>query len=113
MRRLSVDLHAAEGDNWRDKLPTDENDDDRYLAYVIAKDKSFHDDHPLWYRTRGNHLYLDACFVLAIRTYSLCIELQPSNLLAHLNRAACYLKMFEVSRRRPSSYRICTAVRLS
>ena len=107
---MSIALNAAEGDNWRDKLPNDENDDDRYLAYVTAKDKTFDENHAVWYRTRGNHLYLDACYVLAIRTYSLCIEREPGNLLAHLNRAACYLKMFEVSGRDRLEY---TLVRLS
>ncbi len=87
---------ASEGETWRDKLPKDNNDDERYLTYIKIKDKYSESDPYVWYRNRGNQLYLDACFVLAIRCFTHCIELKPDIAFPYTNRAACYLKVFEV-----------------
>ncbi|CAM4747662.1 unnamed protein product [Rotaria magnacalcarata] len=93
--KLATDLNMNEGENWREKLPQDTNDDERYLTYIKTKDE-FTDSNPFeWYRKRGNQLYIDACYVLAIRCYTYCIELKPDIATSYSNRAACYLKVFE------------------
>jgi hypothetical protein len=97
MFRLTVKLNATEGEKWREKLPQDDNnDDERYLTYIKIKDKYTDNDQYQWYRNRGNQLYLDACFVLAIRCYTYCIELKPDIAFTYTSRAVCYLKVFEV-----------------
>jgi len=93
---LAIELKTTEGETWRKKLPQDNNDDERYLTYIKTKDNYSDNDSNNWYRTRGNQLYLDACFVLAIRCYTYCIELKPDIAFPYTNRAACYLKVFEV-----------------
>jgi hypothetical protein len=93
--RLSAALIKAEGEKWRDKLPKNNNDDENYLIYIKTKVKFTDNDPYDWYRQRGNQLYLDACFVLAIRCYTYCIELKPDIAFSYANRAACYLKVFE------------------
>jgi tetratricopeptide (TPR) repeat protein len=93
--KLIDELIAVEGQTWREKLPKDNNDDERYLTYIKIKDKFSETDPYLWYRNRGNQLYLDACFVLAIRCFTHCIELKSDVAFPYTNRAACYLKVFE------------------
>ncbi len=93
---MAIELKTTEGENWREKLPKDTNDDERYLTYIKIKDNSSDPDPYQQYRHRGNQLYLDACYVLAIRCYTYCIELKPGIALPYINRAACYLKVFEV-----------------
>lgn len=94
--RLSADLNTNEGENWREKLPKENDDDERYFAYIKTKDEFTNDNQFDWYRKRGNQLYLDACFVLAIRCYTNCIQISSDNAASYSNRAACYLKVFEV-----------------
>lgn len=94
--RLIIELNTTEGKTWREKLPKDTNDDERYLTYIKIKDNYSDTDVNQWYKNRGNQLYLDACFVLAIRCYTQCIELKPDIVVSYTNRAACYLKVFEV-----------------
>ena len=96
--RLAIDLDESEGENWRDRVPKDTKDDERYFNYLKRKDKP-DDDLYDWYRKHANQLYLDACYILAIHYYTLCAELQPKQHLSYLNRAACYLKVFEVRTR--------------
>jgi len=96
--RLTIELNATEGETWREKLPEDNNDDERYLTYIKIKDNYSGTNPYEWYRNRGNQLYLDACFVLAIKCYTHCIEFKPDIAFPYTNRAACYLKVFEVIR---------------
>ncbi|CAF1187969.1 unnamed protein product [Adineta steineri] len=93
--KLTSELNVAEGENWREKLPKDTNDDERYLAYIKIKDNSSTKNQFEWYRERGNQLYIDACFILAIQCYTYCIELKSTIATLYSNRAACYLKVFE------------------
>jgi len=94
--RLSIELKSTEGDQWRAKLPKESDGDDAcYLLYTQTRDNYTEANAYDWYRQRGNQLYLDACFVLAIRCYTHCIQLRPDVAAAYANRAACYLKVFE------------------
>ncbi|CAF5019315.1 unnamed protein product, partial [Rotaria sp. Silwood1] len=93
--KLAIELNKTEGETWREKLPKDNNDDERYLTYIKTKDDFSTKNQYDWYRERGNQLYLDACFILAIRCYTYCIELKPDVASLYSNRAACYLKVFE------------------
>ena len=93
--RLIVKLKEKMGDEWFKQIPKD-IDEQRYFNMMKIKDPPTTNLYD-WYRLRSNQLYLDACFILCIRGYSCCIELQPNLPLGYLNRAACYLKMFEVS----------------
>jgi hypothetical protein len=96
MFRLAIELKATEGNTWREKLPKDNNDDERYLTFIKSKDNYSDSNQYEWYRERGNQLYLDACFVLAIQCYTYCIQLKPTIAALYSSRAACYLKVFEV-----------------
>ena len=89
-------MKAAEGEKWREKLAANKDDEEHYLTYIKSKDNYTESGQYEWYRARGNQLYLDACFVLAIRCYTFCIELKPDIATSYANRAACYLKVFEV-----------------
>ncbi len=93
---MADELNKTEGETWREKLPKNNNDDERYLTYIKIKDNYSDNDPYQWYRSRGNQLYLDACFVLAIQCYTHCIELKSDIAFPYTNRAACYLKVFEV-----------------
>ena len=93
---MAVELNETEGEDWREKLPKDNNDDERYLTYVKRKDNYAGDNQYEWYLKRGIHLYLDACYVLAIKCYTYCIEFKSDIATPYSNRAACYLKVFEV-----------------
>ena len=89
-------MEVTEGVNWREKLPKDNDDAGRYLTYIKAKTNYSDDNQYGWYRERGNQLYMDACFILAIQWYTHCIELKSNVAFLYSNRAACYLKVFEV-----------------
>ncbi|CAF1273581.1 unnamed protein product [Adineta ricciae] len=93
--KLIPDLEATEGINWREKLPKDNDDAGRYLTYIKTKTNYSDDKQYEWYRERGNQLYMDACFVLAIQWYTHCIDLNSNVAFLYSNRAACYLKVFE------------------
>ncbi|CAF0950852.1 unnamed protein product [Rotaria sordida] len=93
--KLAIELNKIEGKTWQEKLPKDNNDDERYLTYIKTKDEFSNKNQYDWYRERGNQLYLDACFVLAMQCYTYCIELKPEVASLYSNRAACYLKVFE------------------
>ncbi|CAF3784793.1 unnamed protein product [Rotaria sordida] len=93
--KLEIELNSSEDKTWREKLLNDENDDERYLTYLKMKNEYSENNSYEWYRTYADQLYLDACFVLAIRCYTFCIELQPNTTYAYLKRAACYLNVFE------------------
>lgn len=92
---LAATLNKIKGDVWREELP-DYTDDELYLKFIRMKDESTGDNFD-WYRIRGNQLYMDGCYILAIRCYTICAELKPAATLPFLNRAACYYKVFEVS----------------
>jgi len=94
--RLIIELNSIENETWREKLPNDQNDDQRYLIYLKQKTNYSEENSYEWYQTYADQLYLDACFVLAIRFYTYCIELQPHTTNIYLKRAACYVKVFEV-----------------
>lgn len=94
--RLTIELKTTEGNDWRNKVPQDNNDDQRYLTYIKTKSNYSDSNQYAWYRERGNQLYLDACFILAIQCYTYCIEFEPNIAATYSNRAACYLKVFEV-----------------
>lgn len=96
MFRLIPDLIATEGANWREKLPQDTSDDERYLAFLKIRSSYSDSNQYEWYRERGNQLYMDACFILAIQLYTRCIDLKANVPFLYSNRAACYLKAFEV-----------------
>lgn len=93
---MAIELNAKEGKAWSDRLPKDNNDDDRYLNYIKIRDNLSESDPYGWYRNRGNQLYLDGCYVLAIRCFTHCIEIKSDVAFPYTNRAACYLKVFEV-----------------
>ncbi|CAF3746768.1 unnamed protein product [Rotaria sordida] len=93
--KLEIELNSSEDKTWREKLLNDKNDDERYLTYLKMKNEYSENNSYEWYRTYADQLYLDACFVLAIRCYTFCIELQPNTTYAYLKRAACYLNVFE------------------
>ena len=95
--RLAIELKTKEGSTWSDQIPKDNNDDDHYLTYIKMKDNFSEADSYMWYRNRGNQLYLDGCFVLAIRCFTHCIEIKRDIAVPYTNRAACYLRAFEVS----------------
>jgi hypothetical protein len=88
-------LNTTEGKTWREKLPLD-SDGERYLTFIKVKDNYSGTNDYDWHRLRGNQLYMDACFVLAIQCYTHCIQLKPNVVLPYLNRGSCYLKVFEV-----------------
>jgi hypothetical protein len=94
--RLITELNSTEGELWREKLPSDQNDAERYVSYLKLKTNYSEENCYEWYQTYADQFYLDACFVLAIRFYTVCIELQPEMKHIYLKRAACYLKVFEV-----------------
>lgn len=83
-------------DTWREKLPNNQNDDERYLIYLKEKTNYSEENSYQWYLTYADQLYHDACFVLAIYFYTFSIEVQPEIIDTYLKRAACYLKVFEV-----------------
>lgn len=87
-------MNSTEGENWREKLP---DDDERYLTYLKSTTNYSEENSLEWYQTHADRFYLDACFVLAIRFYTVCIELQSETKDVYLKRAACYSKVFEVN----------------
>lgn len=95
--RLEVELNSAEGEAWREKLSKDTNDSEQFLTYIKTKHGYSDENAYEWYRTHADQFYQDACFVLAIQFYTYCIELQPTENSTYLQRAACYLNVFEVN----------------
>jgi len=95
--RLTLELNSTEGETWRENLPNDQNDAERYLTYLKIKTNFSEENAFQWYQMHADRLYLDTCFILAIRFYTICIELQPNLTNNYLKRAACYLKVFEVN----------------
>ncbi|CAF1219727.1 unnamed protein product [Adineta steineri] len=93
--KLSIELNSDEAETWREKLPTDQNDDECFLTYLKHQNTFEENDAYHWYEKYAEEFYSDACFVLAIRYYTYCIELQSNNISVYLKRAACYLKVFE------------------
>lgn len=53
-----------------------------------------------FYLKISNQLYEDGCNVLAIKYYTTAIELDSTNLSAYAKRAACYVRVHEVRRKR-------------
>ena len=52
-----------------------------------------------WFVTHADKLYSDGCFVLAIQFYNYAVEIQTEdNDEIYVERAACYLKVFEVGK---------------
>ncbi len=94
--RLINELNSTEDKNWRENLPNNQNDIERYVIYLKLKTNYSEINSYEWYLNHANQFYLDGCFVLAIRFYTICIELQPEIKDVYLKRAACYLKVFEV-----------------
>ena len=86
---------SSEGENWREKLPNDQNDHERYLNYLKSTTDFSQENAHQWYQTHADRLYLDGCFVLATWFYTMCIELQSDIKECYSKRAACYLKVFE------------------
>jgi hypothetical protein len=94
--RLTNELNSTEGELWKEKLPSDQNDIERFVNYLKLKTNYSEVNCCEWYLNHAERFYLDGCFVLAIRFYTVCIELQPDMKDAYLKRAACYLKVYEV-----------------
>lgn len=89
--RLTIRLNSTDEETWREQLPTNQDDDERFFQYLKRPEESYD-----WHQMNADRFYLDACFVLAIRCYTRCIELQPDDPNLYLKRAACYLKVYEV-----------------
>ncbi|UJR21886.1 hypothetical protein I4U23_024958 [Adineta vaga] len=87
--RLTIELNSTGDDTWRERLQTN-SDDDYYLHNLNNSNESYE-----WYQIKGDDFYLSACFILAIRCYTICIELQPNHTQTYLKRAECYLKVYE------------------
>ncbi|CAF0937621.1 unnamed protein product [Adineta ricciae] len=93
IERLTIQLNSTDGDTWREQLPTSQDDDELFFIYLKRPEQSYD-----WHQTNADQFYLDACFVLAIRCYTRCIELQPDEPNSYLKRAACYLKVYEAKK---------------
>ncbi|CAF4266909.1 unnamed protein product, partial [Adineta steineri] len=78
--KLSVELNSNEDETWREKLPTDQNDDECFLTYLKHQNTFEENNAYHWYEKYAEEFYSDACFVLAIRYYTYCIELQSNNI---------------------------------
>ena len=96
--RLTFELNSTEGDNWREKLPNDQNDHERYVNYFKSINNYSEENSYQCHLAHAEQLYLDACYILAIWFYTICIELRPEIKEGYLKRAACYLKVFEVGK---------------
>ena len=96
--RLINELNSKEGEIWKEKLPSDQNDIERFVIYLKLKTNYSEETRYEWYFNHAEQFYLDACYILAIRFYSNCIELQPDMKNTYLKRAASYLKVFEVGK---------------
>ena len=90
--RLKIRLSSTDGDTWREQLPSSQDDDELFFLYLKRPEQSYD-----WHQMNADQFYGDACFVLAIRCYTRCIELQPDESNSYLKRAACYLKVYEVN----------------
>ncbi|CAF0818380.1 unnamed protein product [Adineta ricciae] len=90
---LTIRLNSTDGDTWREQLPTSQDDDELFFLYLKRSEQSYD-----WHQMNADQFYLDACFVLAIRCYTRCIELQPDEPNSYLKRAACYLKVHEAKK---------------
>ncbi|CAF2993598.1 unnamed protein product [Rotaria socialis] len=93
--RLEIEFNANGDETWREKLPSNQNDDEQYLTYLKLKTEYSETNAYEWYRTYADQHYGDGCFILAIKFYTKCIELQPDKTDVYLKRAACYLNVFE------------------
>ncbi|CAF3832511.1 unnamed protein product, partial [Adineta steineri] len=63
-----------------------------FLTYLKHQNTFEENNAYHWYEKYAEEFYSNACFVLAIRYYTYCIELQSNNISIYLKRAACYLK---------------------
>ncbi|CAF3694483.1 unnamed protein product [Rotaria sp. Silwood1] len=93
--KLETELNSTTDEKWREKLTVDKNDDEHYLTYLKTKNEYSENNSYEWYRKHADQLYIDGCFILAIRCYTFCIEFQSTTTYSYLKRAACYLNVFE------------------
>ncbi|CAF2074275.1 unnamed protein product [Rotaria magnacalcarata] len=93
--KLEIEFNANGDETWREKLPSNQNDDEQYLTYLKLKTEYSETNAYEWYRTYADQYYDDGCFILAIKFYTKCIELQPDKTDVYLKRAGCYLNVFE------------------